>query len=78
MITQQKVFQSDSFNTNFISSSFSATERQDGEVEFSDPPKLAENSKVVEDSKLIKDKHLYKNNEVQQFISAEDLVLNID
>ena len=52
--------------------SFSATESQEEEVEFSDPPKLIENSKFP------KDQNLDQTNDVQQLMCAEDLVLNID
>ena len=52
--------------------SFSATETQEEEVEFTDHPKLAESSKFV------KDPNLAQSNDVQQLMRAEDLVLNID
>ena len=61
-----------SWNSNFIPLSFSATESQEEEVEFTDPPKL------VQSSKFVQNQQLDQNNDVHQLMRAEDLVLNID
>ena len=52
--------------------SFSATETQEEEVEFTDHLKLTESSKFVKDPKLA------QSNDVQQLMRPEDLVLNIN
>ena len=67
MLLQLQILETSNFTP-----SFSATETQEEEVEFTDHPKLTESSKFV------KDPNLAQSNDVQQLMRAEDLVLNID